>query len=114
MFSFYKYHSKSNVLCKCQRPLVHSVCQFHQARRTCPFLLSPNPTTTGFYPFQDEESPDIDFVYTDTDSFANEMSEFYSYTENPEFRGYRESYEKCLQRYKMGESDWHAMDEAQK
>ena len=30
---------------------------------------------------QDDESPDIDFVYADSDSLAAELAEFYSYTE---------------------------------
>jgi hypothetical protein len=30
---------------------------------------------------KDEESPDIEFVYNDTDSTAAELAELYSYTE---------------------------------
>jgi hypothetical protein len=30
---------------------------------------------------QDEESPDIEFIYNDTDSTAAELAELYSYTE---------------------------------
>ena len=48
--------------------------------------------------FQDEDSPDIDFVYEDSDSFAGEIAEFYSYTENPEFAVIQKSYQDCLKR----------------
>ena len=31
--------------------------------------------------FQDEESPDIDFIYADSDNLGAELAELYSYTE---------------------------------
>ncbi len=34
---------------------------------------------------QDEEAPDIDFLYADEDDFSSEIAELYSYTEGPEF-----------------------------
>ena len=34
---------------------------------------------------EDEDSPDIEFQYEDTDTHAAEMAEVYSYTEQPEF-----------------------------
>ena len=34
---------------------------------------------------EDEDSPDIEFQYDDTDTHAAEMAEVYSYTEQPEF-----------------------------
>lgn len=37
----------------------------------------------------DQEShdcPDLEFIYSDTDSFTNEIAEIYSYTEQPEFQ----------------------------
>lgn len=32
------------------------------------------------------ECPDIDFIYDDADTHANEIAEFYSYTEQNEFQ----------------------------
>lgn len=34
----------------------------------------------------EQECPDLDFVYDDTDIHANEISELYSYTEQPELQ----------------------------
>ena len=37
--------------------------------------------------FKDEESPDIDFIYADSDNLGAELAELYSYTEQVLFGG---------------------------
>ena len=53
---------------------------------------------------EDEESPDIEFVYSDSDVFSGEMAEFYSYTENPEFTGIQKSFQECMDKFGINTS----------
>ncbi len=39
--------------------------------------------------FQDEESPDIDFIYADSDNLGAELAELYSYTEQVLFANFQ-------------------------
>ena len=43
------------------------------------------------------DAPDLDFEYADTDTYAHELSELYSYSEAPEFYTTREVFETCLE-----------------
>ena len=52
---------------------------------TLPFKAIPNVLFIVFVLVQDEEAPDIDFIYCDEDDFSSETAELYSYTEGPEF-----------------------------
>ncbi len=61
----------------------------------------------------EEETPDIEFVYEDSDSFAGEMAEFYSYTENPEFTVVHKSFHECMEAFKLPNT-WKNMDSAQR
>lgn len=45
------------------------------------------------------ESPDLDFVYADTDSHANEIAELYSYTEQPELQLNVKAFEDQMEQY---------------
>ena len=46
-----------------------------------------------------DDSSELDFVYDDADSYTNEISELYSYTEVPEFRKNQAAYENVLTRW---------------
>jgi len=50
---------------------------------------------------QDEESPDIDFVYADSDSLSAELAELYSYTEQPEFNLCANAWHELSSRWKL-------------
>ncbi|XP_027488578.1 striatin-interacting protein 1-like isoform X2 [Corapipo altera] len=54
-----------------------------------PRLSLPLPREEGGY----SESPDLEFEYADTDKWAAELSELYSYTEGPEFLLNRKCFE---------------------
>lgn len=41
--------------------------------------------------------PDLDFVYSDTDTYANEIAELYSYTENGEFQANVKAFEEHME-----------------
>ncbi|CAI8001053.1 Striatin-interacting protein 1 homolog [Geodia barretti] len=43
------------------------------------------------------DAPDLEFEYADTDTYAHELSELYSYSEAPEFYTTREVFETCLE-----------------
>lgn len=47
------------------------------------FLILSN---FSFQSSNNMDFPDLDFIYSDTDSYANEIAELYSYTENNEFQ----------------------------
>jgi len=50
---------------------------------------------------QDEESPDIDFVYADADLLPAELAELYSYTEQSEFNLCANSWHELASRWKL-------------
>lgn len=41
--------------------------------------------------------PDLDFIYSDADTHANEIAELYSYTENNEFQSNVKSFEELME-----------------
>jgi len=45
-----------------------------------------------------DDSSELDFIYDDADTYANEISELYSYTEVPEFRKNVAAYESIMGR----------------
>lgn len=47
------------------------------------------------------DSPDLDFVYDDTDIAANEIAELYSYTEQPEFQLNVKAFEDQMEQYRL-------------
>jgi len=49
--------------------------------------------TACFSPQGYSESPDLEFEYADTDKWAAELAELYSYTEGPEFLMNRKCFE---------------------
>lgn len=51
-------------------------------RFTCDLLCFQNVNQNG----GNQECPDLDFVYADTDTHPNEIAELYSYTEQNEFQ----------------------------
>ncbi len=61
----------------------------------------------------EEDTPDIEFVYQDSDTLAGEVAEFYSYTENPEFPGVQKSFQECMESFGLPAA-WGDMDEAQR
>lgn len=64
--------------------------------------------------FQERVMADqIDFVYTDSDSFQNEISELYSYSEEYEFFANRNSFEELMEDYGLPLS-WYQMSQEQK
>jgi len=59
---------------------------------------------------EDEESPDIEFVYADSDSHIAELAELYSYTEHQEFALNLAAFEDQMSRFGLG-TRWGAMKE---
>lgn len=49
----------------------------------------------------EESSSELDFVYEDADTYPNEISELYSYTEVPEFKKNLASYEIMLTKWNI-------------
>lgn len=47
------------------------------------------------------DGPDLDFVYSDTDTYPNEISELYSYTEFNEFQLNVQAFEDQMEQYKL-------------
>lgn len=58
---------------------------------------------------EDEDSPDIEFQYEDTDSHAAEIAECYSYTEQPEFLLNHGAFSELMSKFGMS-SLWLKMD----
>ena len=58
---------------------------------------------------QDEDTPDIDYVYEDEDTFSSEIAELYSYTEGPEFSLAQKAFEEIAQSFNFP-SSWASMD----
>uniref|UniRef100_A0AAX7V7N3 Striatin interacting protein 1 n=1 Tax=Astatotilapia calliptera TaxID=8154 RepID=A0AAX7V7N3_ASTCA len=56
--------------------------------------------------------PDLEFEYSDTDKWAAELSELYSYTEGPEFALNRKCFEEEF-RVHVSDKKWTELDEAQ-
>ncbi|XP_076262128.1 striatin interacting protein isoform X2 [Rhynchophorus ferrugineus] len=47
------------------------------------------------------DSPDLDFIYDDTDSYGNEIAELYSYTEQPELQLNVKAFEDQMELYEL-------------
>uniref|UniRef100_A0A3P9H6I7 Striatin interacting protein 1 n=1 Tax=Oryzias latipes TaxID=8090 RepID=A0A3P9H6I7_ORYLA len=58
------------------------------------------------------ESPDLEFEYSDTDKWASELSELYSYTEGPEFALNRKCFEDEFSTH-VSDKKWTELDAAQ-
>uniref|UniRef100_A0A8C4GHW1 Protein FAM40A n=1 Tax=Dicentrarchus labrax TaxID=13489 RepID=A0A8C4GHW1_DICLA len=58
------------------------------------------------------ESPDLEFEYADTDKWAAELSELYSYTEGPEFALNRKCFEVEFRTH-VSDKKWTELDAAQ-
>ncbi|XP_033995476.1 striatin-interacting protein 1 homolog [Trematomus bernacchii] len=58
------------------------------------------------------ESPDLEFEYADTDKWAAELSELYSYTEGPEFSLNRQCFEVEFRTH-VSDKRWTELDESQ-
>nr|XP_020463535.1 striatin-interacting protein 1 isoform X2 [Monopterus albus] len=58
------------------------------------------------------ESPDLEFEYADTDKWAAELSELYSYTEGPEFALNRKCFEEEFRTH-VSEKKWTELDGAE-
>lgn len=48
-----------------------------------------------------DESSELDFIYEDSDTYPNEISELYSYTEVPEFKKNLAAYENVMTRWNI-------------
>merc|ERR1712001_177968 len=62
---------------------------------------------------EDEDTPDIEYVYEDEDTFGAEISELYSYTEGPEFHLAQKAFEDEASNFNLPIT-WSAMNEEQK
>lgn len=60
----------------------------------------------------DMESPELDFVYDDCDTQANEISELYSYTEHPEFQLNVKAFEDIMDEFNYPPS-WQRLTDKQ-
>ena len=61
----------------------------------------------------DQETPAIEFTYKDTDSYLNELSELYSYSEVPEFQTTMDLFHSNLESV-LGTRDWDKTTMTQK
>ena len=61
----------------------------------------------------DQDTPAIDFKYEDTDSYLNELSELYSYTEVSEFQTTMDLFQSSLESV-LGSKDWEKLSKARK
>jgi len=61
----------------------------------------------------DEDVPDVEFDYRDTDALTAEIAEFYSYTESPEFASAHKSFEQCLEGHGLCDK-WKNMSATEK
>ncbi len=62
---------------------------------------------------EEEDTPDVEFVYEDSDGLAGEVAEFYSYTENPEFAGTQRAFQDCLESFGLP-TKWKELDPGQR
>ena len=62
---------------------------------------------------EDEDSPDIEFQYEDTDTHAAEMAEAYSYTEQPEFALNQAAFNELMKKFGLG-TQWTKMASEEK
>ncbi|XP_063360271.1 striatin-interacting protein 1 [Cydia amplana] len=60
----------------------------------------------------DMESPELDFVYDDCDTQANEIAELYSYTEHPEFQLNVKAFEDIMEEFNLPPS-WQRLSNKQ-
>ena len=58
---------------------------------------------------EDEDSPDIEFQYEDTDSHSAEIAEAYSYTEQPEFLLNHGAFSELMSKFGLS-SQWLKME----
>uniref|UniRef100_A0A182W9R9 N1221 domain-containing protein n=1 Tax=Anopheles minimus TaxID=112268 RepID=A0A182W9R9_9DIPT len=58
------------------------------------------------------EFPDLDFIYADADTHANEIAELYSYTEQSEFQYNVKAFEDQMELYKLPPS-WQKLSESE-
>lgn len=58
------------------------------------------------------KNTDLDFIYADCDTLANEISELYSYTEEDEFFENRKAFENLMRQYELP-IKWTEMNENQ-
>lgn len=59
------------------------------------------------------DAPDLEFDYDDADTYFNELSELFSYSEVPEFETTKELFEGHLEEY-YHTSNWHELPESSK
>uniref|UniRef100_U5EY75 Far11/STRP C-terminal domain-containing protein n=1 Tax=Corethrella appendiculata TaxID=1370023 RepID=U5EY75_9DIPT len=59
------------------------------------------------------EFPDLDFIYNDTDSHANEIAELYSYTEQNEFQQNVKAFDDQMEYYKLPPS-WQKLSDEER
>ncbi|KAI9522885.1 Striatin-interacting protein 1 [Dissostichus eleginoides] len=71
------------------------------------FTRNPRKDSDGL-----SESPDLEFEYADTDKWAAELSELYSYTEGPEFSLNRQCFEVEFRTH-VSDKRWTELDESQ-
>lgn len=62
---------------------------------------------------EDEESPDIEFVYSDTDTTAAELAELYSYTEQGEFQLCASAWHELAGRWGI-KGNWSQLDDRER
>lgn len=60
-----------------------------------------------------QECPDLDFVYSDTDSHPNEIAELYSYTEQPEFQLNVRAFEELMEQFRLT-PNWQKLNDLQR
>uniref|UniRef100_A0A3B1K5T7 Striatin interacting protein 1 n=1 Tax=Astyanax mexicanus TaxID=7994 RepID=A0A3B1K5T7_ASTMX len=71
------------------------------------FIRNQRKDSEGF-----SEAPDLEFEYADSDKWAAELSELYSYTEGPEFQLNRKCFEEDFQTHVEGKR-WVELDAVQ-
>ncbi|XP_066526737.1 striatin-interacting protein 1 homolog isoform X2 [Hoplias malabaricus] len=80
----------------------------NSAKNRADFSRSHRAESEGF-----SEAPDLEFEYADTDKWAAELSELYSYTEGPEFQLNRKCFEEDFHAQVSGQR-WVDLDSEQR
>lgn len=61
------------------------------------------------------DAPNLDFEYSDSDHFMNELSELFSYSENSEFETSKVLFHSGMESvFGTSERDWNKLSEARK
>lgn len=79
-----------------------------------PYIIDGNTGRQRRASDSEQECPNLDYVYDDTDTHANEIAELYTYTEQPEFQLNVKAFEEVMEMNKLPPSWQLLTDEKRK